>query len=261
MEKMYYVHEEANIHPSVVIGPFACIEKNVEIGEGTVIGSNVTICEGTRIGKNCRIFPGAVVGAIPQDLKFNGEDTLAIIGDNTTIREFVTIHRGTASKGKTVVGNNCLIMAYCHVAHDCVVKDHVIMSNATQLAGEVVVEDHAIIGGGTLKVGKDLDLQTSANGGNASTLRFAFGPDGIGKLAVDGDLKIADNAKLVVDMSGYTGRARSFRFMEVGGATVGSFASVQFVPPSIPGGEDLKLVEGDGVYRVKNDRGLCILVR
>ena len=150
MEKMYYVHDEANIHPSVVIGPFACIEKNVEIGEGTVIGSNVTICEGTRIGKNCRIFPGAVVGAIPQDLKFNGEDTLAIIGDNTTIREFVTIHRGTASKGKTVVGSNCLIMAYCHVAHDCVVKDHVIMSNATQLAGEVVVEDWAVIGGGTL---------------------------------------------------------------------------------------------------------------
>ena len=116
-------------------------------------------------------------------------------------------------------------------------------------------------GAGTLNVGKDLDLQTSANGGNASTLRFAFGPDGIGKLAVDGDLKIADNAKLVVDMSGYTGRARSFRFMEVGGATVGSFASVQFVPPSVPGGENLKLVEEDGVYRVKNDRGLCILVR
>ncbi len=150
MEKMYYVHEEAKVHPSVVIGPFACIEKNVEIGEGTVIGSNVTICEGTRIGKNCRIFPGAVVGAIPQDLKFHGEDTLAIIGDDTTIREFVTVHRGTASKGKTVVGNNCLIMAYCHVAHDCVVKNHVIMSNATQLAGEVVVEDWAVIGGGTL---------------------------------------------------------------------------------------------------------------
>ena len=106
--------------------------------------------EGARIGKNCTIFPGAVIGAIPQDLKFRGEDTTAIIGDNTTIREFVTINRGTASKGKTVVGNNCLIMAYSHIAHDCVVGNNVIIANASQLAGEVVVDDYAIIGGGTL---------------------------------------------------------------------------------------------------------------
>ena len=106
--------------------------------------------EGARIGKNCTIFPGAVISAIPQDLKFRGEETLAIVGDNTTIRECVTINRGTAAKGKTVVGSNCLIMAYCHVAHDCVVGDNVIMSNATQLAGEVVVDNHAVIGGGTL---------------------------------------------------------------------------------------------------------------
>lgn len=106
--------------------------------------------EGARIGKNCTIFPGAVISAVPQDLKFQGEDTLAIIGDNTTIRECVTINRGTAAKGKTVVGNNCLIMAYCHVAHDCVVGDNVIMSNATQLAGEVVVDNYAVIGGGAL---------------------------------------------------------------------------------------------------------------
>ena len=106
--------------------------------------------EGARIGKNCNIFPGAVISGIPQDLKFRGEETLAIIGDNTTIRECVTVNRGTASKGKTVVGSNCLIMAYCHVAHDCVVGDNVIMSNATQLAGEVVVDNFAIIGGGTL---------------------------------------------------------------------------------------------------------------
>lgn len=149
-QPLAYIHPDAKIDPSVVIDPFATIQKNVEIGEGTHIGSNVTICEGVRIGKNCKIFPGAVVGAVPQDLKFKGEDTLVIIGDNTTLREFVTVHRGTASKGKTVIGNNCLIMAYCHVAHDCVVGNNIIMSNATQLAGEVVVDDFAVIGGGTL---------------------------------------------------------------------------------------------------------------
>ena len=149
-QPLAYIHPGAKIHPSVVIDPFVTIEQNVEIGEGTRIGGNVTICEGTRIGKNCTIFPGAVLGAIPQDLKFRGEETLAIIGDNTTIREFVTINRGTASKGKTVVGDNCLIMAYAHVAHDCVVGNNVILANATQLAGEVVVDDYAIVGGGTL---------------------------------------------------------------------------------------------------------------
>jgi len=134
----------------VVIDPFVTIEENVEIGEGTRIGSNVTIMAGARIGKHCTIFPGAVISAVPQDLKFQGEETLAIIGDNTTIRECVTINRGTAAKSRTVVGSNCLIMAYCHVAHDCVVGDNVIMSNATQLAGEVVVDNYAVIGGGTL---------------------------------------------------------------------------------------------------------------
>lgn len=149
-QPLAYIHPAAKIASNVVIDPFVTIDQNVEIGEGTRIGSNVTIMEGARIGKNCVIFPGAVIGAVPQDLKFRGEDTLAIIGDNTTIRECVTIHRGTASKGKTVVGSNCLIMAYCHVAHDCVVGDNVIMSNVTQLAGEVVVDNYAVIGGGTL---------------------------------------------------------------------------------------------------------------
>ncbi len=149
-QPLAYIHPAAKIHPSVVIDPFVTIEANVEIGEGTRIGSNVTIMEGARIGKNCNIFPGAAISGIPQDLKFRGEETLAMIGDNTTIRECVTVNRGTASKGKTVVGSNCLIMAYCHVAHDCVVGDNVIMSNATQLAGEVVVDNFAIIGGGTL---------------------------------------------------------------------------------------------------------------
>lgn len=149
-QPLAYVHPAAKIAQSVVIDPFVTIDANVEIGEGTRICSNVTILEGSRIGRNCTIFPGAVIGAIPQDLKFRGEDTLAIIGDNTTIRECVTVNRGTAARGRTTVGNNCLIMAYSHVAHDCAVGDNVIISNATQLAGEVVVDNFAVIGGGTL---------------------------------------------------------------------------------------------------------------
>lgn len=149
-QPLAYVHPDAKIHPSVVIDPFVTIDRDVEIGEGTRIGSNVTIMEGARIGKNVTIYPGAVISGPPQDLKFKGEQTVAIIGDGSVIRECVTIHRGTASKGKTVVGSNCLIMAYCHVAHDCVVGNNVIMSNAVQMAGEVVVDDFAVLGGGAL---------------------------------------------------------------------------------------------------------------
>lgn len=144
------VSPDAKIHPSVEIGPFVTIEGNVEIGEGTSILSNAVVMDGARIGKNCIIYPGAVISGAPQDLKFKGEKTVAIIGDNTTIRECVTVHRGTASKGKTVVGSDCLIMAYCHVAHDCVIKNNVIMSNAVQCAGEVIIDDYAVIGGGAL---------------------------------------------------------------------------------------------------------------
>lgn len=149
-QPLAYVHPAAKIASNAVIDPFVTIDQNVEIGEGTRIGSNVTILEGARIGKNCTICSGAVISGVPQDLKFRGEDSVAIIGDNTTIRECVTINRGTASKGKTVVGSNCLIMAYCHVAHDCVIGDNVIMSNATQVAGEVVIDNFAVIGGGAL---------------------------------------------------------------------------------------------------------------
>ena len=149
-QPLAYVHPAAKIASNVVIDPFVTIDQNVEIGEGTRIGSNVTILEGARIGKNCTICSVAVISGVPQDLKFRGEDSVAIIGDNTTIRECVTINRGTASKGKTVVGSNCLIMAYCHVAHDCVIGDNVIMSNATQVAGEVVIDNFAVIGGGAL---------------------------------------------------------------------------------------------------------------
>ncbi|MDR4988386.1 MAG: acyl-ACP--UDP-N-acetylglucosamine O-acyltransferase [Bacteroidales bacterium] len=146
-QPLAYVHPQAKIARNVVIEPFVTIHKNVEIGEGTWIGSNVTIMEGARIGKNCRVFPGAVISAIPQDLKFDGEDTVVEIGDNTTIREFVTINRGTKASNKTVIGNNCLLMAYVHVAHDCYIGDYCILANAVNLAGHIVIEDFAIIGG------------------------------------------------------------------------------------------------------------------
>lgn len=146
-QPLAYIHPEAKIAPNVVIEPFVTIDKNVVIEEGTRIGSNVTILEGTKIGKNCNIFPGAVIGAVPQDLKFVGEETTVEIGNNTTIREFVTINRGTKAKGKTVVGNNCLLMAYVHVAHDCIIGNNVILVNTVQVAGEVVIDDFAIVGG------------------------------------------------------------------------------------------------------------------
>lgn len=149
-QPLAYIHPAAKIAGNVVIDPFVTIDANVEIGEGTHIMSGATILDGARIGRNCTIFPNAVVGAVPQDLKFVGEDTLAIVGDNTILRECVTVNRGTAAKGKTVVGSHCLIMAYSHVAHDCIIGDHVIISNATQLAGEVEVDSFAVIGGGTL---------------------------------------------------------------------------------------------------------------
>ena len=126
------------------MSPKAQIGKNVTIDAFAYIDDNVII------GDNCHVFPSAVIGAVPQDLKYKGEETWTIIGDNCVLREFVTVHRGTASKGKTVIGNKNLIMAYCHVAHDCILHNNIIMSNATQLAGEVEVDDFAIIGGGTL---------------------------------------------------------------------------------------------------------------
>lgn len=146
-QPLAYVHPDAKIADNVVIEPFVSIDQDVVIGEGTRIGSSVTILPGTRIGKNCRIFPGAVIGAVPQDLKFRGEYSTVEIGDNTTIREYVTINRGTAAKGKTIVGNNCLLMAYVHIAHDCTVGNNVILVNSSQLAGEVIVDDWAILSG------------------------------------------------------------------------------------------------------------------
>ncbi|WP_435262707.1 acyl-ACP--UDP-N-acetylglucosamine O-acyltransferase [Tenacibaculum sp. nBUS_03] len=146
-QPLAYVHPQAKIARNVVIEPFTTIHANVEIGSGTWIGSNVTIMEGARIGKNCRIFPGSVVSAIPQDLKFDDEETTVIIGDNVTIRECVTINRGTSDRMKTIIGDNCLIMAYCHIAHDCIVGDNCIFSNNTTLAGHVTVGDNVVLAG------------------------------------------------------------------------------------------------------------------
>jgi UDP-N-acetylglucosamine acyltransferase len=146
-QPLAFIHTDSKIARNVVIEPFVTIEKDVEIGSGTWIGSNVTIMEGARIGKNCRIFPGAVISAIPQDLKFEGEKSLTIIGDNCTIRECTTINRGTSASGKTIVGNNCLIMAYAHIAHDCVIGDNCVIVNSVALGGHVIIGDYAIIGG------------------------------------------------------------------------------------------------------------------
>ena len=133
-----------------MISSLAYISPKAQIGKNVTIDAFAYIDDNVILGDNCHVFPHAVIGCVPQDLKFRGEETWTIIGDNCVLREFVTIHRGTASKGKTIVGNNNLIMAYCHVAHDCILHDNIIMSNATQLAGEVEVDDYAIIGGGTL---------------------------------------------------------------------------------------------------------------
>lgn len=147
IHKFSDVHPSAKIGDQVEIGPFTSIAADVEIGEGTWIGPNVTIMDGARIGANCRIFPGAVISAIPQDLKFEGEQTLVEIGARSTIRECVTINRGTKAYGKTVVGEDCLIMAYVHIAHDCIIGNKVILVNSVALAGHVEVGDWAIISG------------------------------------------------------------------------------------------------------------------
>ncbi len=146
-QPLAYIHPEAKIARNVVIEPFTTIHKNVTIDEGTWIGPNVTIFEGARIGKNCKIYPGASISGNPQDLKYAGEETETYIGDNTVIRECVTISRGTTDRMKTIIGKNVLIMAYVHVAHDCIIGDNCILVNAVQVAGHVVVDNFAIIGG------------------------------------------------------------------------------------------------------------------
>jgi UDP-N-acetylglucosamine acyltransferase len=142
-----HVHPDAQIGRDVTIEPFATIYGDVVIGDGTWIGPNAVIMDGSRIGQRCRIFPGAVIGAIPQDLKFAGETTTAEVGNGTTVRECVTINRGTADRMKTAVGSNSLLMAYVHVAHDCIVGDNVVIANSVNLAGHVTIDDWAILEG------------------------------------------------------------------------------------------------------------------
>ncbi len=146
-QPLAYIHPEAKIAAGVTIEPFATIHGNVEIGEGSWIGANAVLNEGARIGRNCRIYPGAIIAAIPQDLKFVGEQTTAVIGDETTIREFVTVSRGTVDKHTTIIGSHCLVMAYVHVAHDCIIGNHCILANSVQLAGHVQIDDYVFIGG------------------------------------------------------------------------------------------------------------------
>ena len=161
------ISPEARIGNNVQIDSFTRIHDDVEIGDNCVIHSNVTIFPGARIGDGVTLFPGAVIAGVPQDLKFRGEKTYAYIGNGTSIHECATVNRGTASTGKTIVGENCLIMAYCHVAHDCVLGNRVIMSNASQIAGEVHIDDAAVIGGGSLihqfcHLGRNIMLQGGA---------------------------------------------------------------------------------------------------
>ena len=170
ISKLASVHPDAIIGKNVTISPFASIDKNVIIGDDTYIYPSAVILEGARIGNSCRIFPGAVISAIPQDLKFAGEESTVEIGNNTTIRECATVNRGTVAKGKTIVGNNCLLMAYCHIAHDCIIKNNVIIGNASQLAGEVEVDDYAILSAAVLvhqftKIGKHIMLQGGSRTG------------------------------------------------------------------------------------------------
>jgi UDP-N-acetylglucosamine acyltransferase len=149
IHKTAVVNPGAEIADDVEIGPFTIIENDVIIGKGTRISSNVQVASGTRLGERCSIFHGAVLGTVPQDLKFGGEKTTLEIGNDTTIREFATLNRGTTDHWKTVVGNNCLLMAYTHVAHDCTLGNHVILSNSVNMAGHVTVEDYVGIGGVT----------------------------------------------------------------------------------------------------------------
>jgi len=152
---MSEIHPTAIVDPAarlgddVVVGPYAIVEKNTVIGDRTTIGSHVLVASGSRIGSDCRVFNGAVVGTIPQDLKFKGEDSILKVGNRTTIREFATLNRGTADIGATTIGSDCLIMAYAHVAHDCVIGNNVILANAVNLAGHIAIDDYASIGGMT----------------------------------------------------------------------------------------------------------------
>lgn len=167
---MNSIHPDAKIADGVSIGPFSTICADVQIGAGSWIAPNVTLFDGTRIGENCQIFPGAVIAAIPQDLKYRGEQTHVEIGDRTIIREFVTVNKGTSDQLVTRIGQDCLLMAYTHIAHDCSIGNHVILANGVQVAGHVVIQDHAFIGG-TTAVHQFVRIGTHAMIGGGSLVR------------------------------------------------------------------------------------------
>lgn len=169
------ISKNAQLGENVRVENFSTIYDDVVIGEGTIIHPNVTIYPGTRIGKNCEIFPGAVIGVTPQDLKFEGEYTTVEIGDNTVIRECVTIHRGTKDRWKTTVGNNCLLMTYVHIAHDCQIGNHVILASYVGLSGHVLIDDYAILEG---KVGTQQFVHIGAHAfvGGGSLVRKNIPP-------------------------------------------------------------------------------------
>ena len=141
------IHPDAKIGENVTIDPFVTIGADVVIGDGTWIGSHACIMDGVRIGKDCKIFPGAIVGAIPQDLKFAGEASLVVIENNVTIREYCTINRGTKANMKTLIKDNCLLMAYVHVAHDCIIGENSVLVNNVNLAGHIEIGKYVIMGG------------------------------------------------------------------------------------------------------------------
>ena len=149
ISKHALVDPSAKLGKNVTVGPFAVIEENVVIGDNTEIHANAQVKKYSRIGKNNRIFSGSIIGEVPQDIKFSGEETELFVGDNTTIREFCTLNRGTTNSGKTIIGSHCLLMAYVHVAHDCIIGDHTILANGVQLGGHVGIGKHVTIGGMT----------------------------------------------------------------------------------------------------------------
>lgn len=156
---MRYIHPKAKIGKNVTVEPFTVIGEDVVIGDDTWIGSHVTIMDGSRIGKGCKIFPGAVVGAVPQDLKYDGEYSLVVLGDRVIVREYVTLNRGTKASHLTKINSGSLLMAYVHVAHDCHIGRNCVLANGVTLAGHIELEDHVILGGLTavhqfVKIGK-----------------------------------------------------------------------------------------------------------
>jgi UDP-N-acetylglucosamine acyltransferase len=147
IHQLSVIHPDAKIGKGVTIGPFTTIAADVEIGDGTWIAPHVSIMDGVRMGSNCKIFQGAIVGSTPQDLKYKGERTFLEIGDNTILREYCTVNIGTTATWKTIIGRNCLVMAYAHVAHDCIIGDNVVLANNVTLAGHIEIGDYARLGG------------------------------------------------------------------------------------------------------------------